>query len=193
MTQEFPIILSADEAAKAEAAAALYRYNVAITGTDDRIPIGAVLCDGSGKALGGLWGRTELGLLFLDSFRARAFTRSVLRRPVACRRRRRGKGAGLQTRRRGDKQLSGAWILHPPRLCGIRPRSVRVRWAGPRLSSQGTGLNGCWENPADPRLAIGAPSDGGRRAGGWRSACRYAGRRGRPPRSASLARPRIRR
>lgn len=77
MTQEFSIILSADEAAKAEAAAALYRYNVAITGTDDRIPIGAVLCAGSGKALGGLWGRTELGLLFLDMFFVPAHLRGL--------------------------------------------------------------------------------------------------------------------
>ncbi|MEI9410378.1 GNAT family N-acetyltransferase [Mesorhizobium salmacidum] len=54
--------------AKAEAGAALYRYNVAKTGVDDRVPIGAVLRDSSGNILGGLWGRTELGLLFLDMF-----------------------------------------------------------------------------------------------------------------------------
>lgn len=52
--------------AKEQAAAALYRYNVEKTGIDDRAPIGAELCDSSGEILGGLWGRTELGLLFLD-------------------------------------------------------------------------------------------------------------------------------
>ncbi|WP_353646600.1 GNAT family N-acetyltransferase [Mesorhizobium sp. WSM2239] len=67
-TQEFRIILSIDETAKAEAAAALYHYDVAVIGTDDRARIGAKLCDASGAALGGLWGRTELGLLFLDMF-----------------------------------------------------------------------------------------------------------------------------
>ncbi|WP_210243305.1 GNAT family N-acetyltransferase [Mesorhizobium sp. B2-3-15] len=32
------------------------------------MPIGAIVRDASGKVLGGLWGRTELGLLFLDMF-----------------------------------------------------------------------------------------------------------------------------
>ncbi|MDX3927212.1 MAG: GNAT family N-acetyltransferase [Shinella sp.] len=54
--------------AKARAAAALYRYNVEKTGIDDRTPIGAEICDLSGRCVGGLWGRTELGLLFLDMF-----------------------------------------------------------------------------------------------------------------------------
>lgn len=54
---------------KAEAAAALYRYNVEKTGVADRKPIGAKLIDPtSGQVLGGLWGRTELGVLFLDMF-----------------------------------------------------------------------------------------------------------------------------
>jgi GNAT superfamily N-acetyltransferase len=58
-----------DQEAKAAAGAALYRYNVGKTGVDDRRPIGAKLSDSeSGKALGGLWGRTELGVLFLDMF-----------------------------------------------------------------------------------------------------------------------------
>ncbi|MES0204729.1 MULTISPECIES: GNAT family N-acetyltransferase [unclassified Mesorhizobium] len=54
--------------AKAEAGAALYRYNVAKSGVADRMPIGAIVRDASGKVVGGLWGRTELGLLFLDMF-----------------------------------------------------------------------------------------------------------------------------
>lgn len=53
---------------KERAAAALYRYNAAQTGVADRAPIGAELTDSSGKVLGGLWGRTELGVLFLDMF-----------------------------------------------------------------------------------------------------------------------------
>ncbi len=58
-----------DEEAKAKAEAALYRYNVEKTGVADRAPIGAELSDpASGEVLGGLWGRTELGLLFLDMF-----------------------------------------------------------------------------------------------------------------------------
>lgn len=56
-----------DQEAKEAAAAALYRHNIERTGVADRAPIGAELSDpASGKVLGGLWGRTELGLLFLD-------------------------------------------------------------------------------------------------------------------------------
>ncbi|MER8430128.1 GNAT family N-acetyltransferase [Mesorhizobium caraganae] len=54
--------------ARTQAAAALYRHNIEQTGIDDRAAIGAELCDASGKILGGIWGRTELGLLFLDMF-----------------------------------------------------------------------------------------------------------------------------
>lgn len=58
-----------DPEAKAEAGAALYRYNIEKTGVADRIPIGAKLSDPlSGRVVGGLWGRTELGSLFLDMF-----------------------------------------------------------------------------------------------------------------------------
>lgn len=56
-----------DQEAKEAAAAALCRHNIERTGVADRAPIGAKLSDpASGKVLGGLWGRTELGLLFLD-------------------------------------------------------------------------------------------------------------------------------
>jgi GNAT superfamily N-acetyltransferase len=58
-----------DPTAKAAAGDALYAYNVAHTGIDDRQPIAAVAIDSTrGAVLGGLWGRTELGLLFLDMF-----------------------------------------------------------------------------------------------------------------------------
>lgn len=58
-----------DQTAREAAGAALYRYNVAQTGIDDRRPIGATASDvETGEVLGGLWGRTELGVLFLDMF-----------------------------------------------------------------------------------------------------------------------------
>ena len=58
-----------DPAAKDAAGAALYAYNVSRTGVADRRPVAAVATDpGSGAVLGGLWGRTELDLLFLDMF-----------------------------------------------------------------------------------------------------------------------------
>jgi GNAT superfamily N-acetyltransferase len=59
----------ADPTAKAAAGAALYEYNVVQTGVADRQPIGAVVMDqATHEVVGGLWGRTELGLLFLDMF-----------------------------------------------------------------------------------------------------------------------------
>jgi len=61
------LLSTPDQEAKEEAANSLYQYNVQKTGIADRKPIGAKLSDpASGKVLGGLWGRTELGLLFLD-------------------------------------------------------------------------------------------------------------------------------
>lgn len=62
------IALAYSETARTQAAAALYRHNIAQTGIGDRTVIGAELCDASGNIRGGLWGRTELGLLFLDMF-----------------------------------------------------------------------------------------------------------------------------
>src|SRR5947209_6193166 len=59
----------AEPGGKAAARVALYRYNVERIGIDDRRPIGAVVRDAAtGAVLGGLWGRSELGLLFLDMF-----------------------------------------------------------------------------------------------------------------------------
>lgn len=55
--------------AKEMAGSALYRHNVEQTGIADRRPIAAVATNPvTGKIVGGLWGRTELGLLFLDMF-----------------------------------------------------------------------------------------------------------------------------
>lgn len=58
-----------DPTAKDAAGAALYDYNVVCTGIADRRPLAAVATDpDTGEVFGGLWGRTELGLLFLDMF-----------------------------------------------------------------------------------------------------------------------------
>ncbi|MCF6121841.1 MULTISPECIES: GNAT family N-acetyltransferase [Mesorhizobium] len=67
-SERFTTTLTYSDDERAQAAAALYQYNIAQTGIDDRADIGAELRDQSGKTWGGLWGRTELGLLFLDMF-----------------------------------------------------------------------------------------------------------------------------
>jgi hypothetical protein len=52
---------------------ALYAYNVAATGVDDRRPIGCVATDpATGEVIGSLWARTEMGLLFLTMFSSRS-------------------------------------------------------------------------------------------------------------------------
>ncbi|WP_343715784.1 GNAT family N-acetyltransferase [Inquilinus sp.] len=56
-----------DLAAKQAAGEALYHHNVQRTGIADRRPIAAIVTDpATGAVIGGLWGRTELGLLFID-------------------------------------------------------------------------------------------------------------------------------
>ncbi|MES0047744.1 MULTISPECIES: GNAT family N-acetyltransferase [unclassified Mesorhizobium] len=67
-SEGFTIALAHNGDARTQAAAALYRHNIEQTGIDDRAVIGAELTDPSGKIWGGIWGRTELGLLFLDMF-----------------------------------------------------------------------------------------------------------------------------
>lgn len=73
MTEEsgddLAVALAADGAAEAKAlaGAALYRHNVEQMGVADRQPVAAVVT-ATGEIVGGLWGRTELGLLFLDMF-----------------------------------------------------------------------------------------------------------------------------
>lgn len=58
-----------DPHAQEAAGAALYKHNVERTGVADRHPIAALaLNPETGEVVGGLWGRTELGLLFLDMF-----------------------------------------------------------------------------------------------------------------------------
>ena len=108
---EYEVSLTdASDEAKADAGAALYRHNVEQTGIDDRKPIGARLVS-DGNVVGGLWGRPELGLLFLDMFFLPKHVRGQAQggRPL------RGRGGGAATRlhRRGrrDEQLSGARIL----------------------------------------------------------------------------------
>ncbi len=63
------LVDTSNEEAQAKAGAALYQYDIEKTGVADRRPIGAELSDSiSGEVLGGLWGQTELGLLFLNMF-----------------------------------------------------------------------------------------------------------------------------
>jgi GNAT superfamily N-acetyltransferase len=69
MTPTIQLTDPPNPAAKAAAGKALYAYNVAETGVDDRRPIGCAATDpATGEVIGGLWGRTEMGLLFLDMF-----------------------------------------------------------------------------------------------------------------------------
>jgi GNAT superfamily N-acetyltransferase len=56
-----------DPAAKQAAGDALYDHNIRHTGVADRRPIAAIMTNpATGAVVGGLWGRTELGLLFID-------------------------------------------------------------------------------------------------------------------------------
>ena len=69
MTPELRLTDTYEPLAKDAAASALYGHNVGATGVDDRRPVAAVACDpATGEVVGGLWGRTELGLLFLEMF-----------------------------------------------------------------------------------------------------------------------------
>lgn len=69
MTPTIKLIDAPDPRAKAAAGEALYAYNVAQIGIDDRRPIGCEATDpATEEVVGGLWGRTEMGLLFLDMF-----------------------------------------------------------------------------------------------------------------------------
>ena len=81
MTLTLVLTDAPDPGAKEAAGHALYAHNVVGTGIDDRLPVSAVATDpNTGAVVGGLWGRTELGLLFLDMFYL----------PASCR----GEGAG---------------------------------------------------------------------------------------------------
>jgi GNAT superfamily N-acetyltransferase len=54
---------------KDAAGAALYEHNSRATGIADRRPLAVVVSDtATSRVLGGIWGRTELGVLFLDMF-----------------------------------------------------------------------------------------------------------------------------
>ena len=58
-----------DPRPKEAAGVSLYRHNVERTGVADRRPIASVVTDpDADEVIGGLWGRTELGLLFVDMF-----------------------------------------------------------------------------------------------------------------------------
>lgn len=119
---------ASDAGAQEAAAVALYAYNVEQTGIADRRPIGAFALDAAtGAVLGGMWGRTELGLLFLEMF----FLPAALR----------GQGAGAallalvedEARRRGCRnavvetstfQAPGFYTRHGYAECGRVPFGV---------------------------------------------------------------------
>jgi len=46
----------------------LRAFNIETTGIDDYRPLAVLAKDGTGKTLGGVLGRTSLGILFLDTF-----------------------------------------------------------------------------------------------------------------------------
>lgn len=67
MTPTLILTDAPDPAASDAAGAALYDYNVGQTGVADRRPVAAIATHpDTGEVVGGLWGRTELGLLFLE-------------------------------------------------------------------------------------------------------------------------------
>lgn len=67
MTFRLTLTDAADPGMQEAAGAALYDYNVEQTGIADRRPVAAIANDpDTGVVVGGLWGRTELGLLFLE-------------------------------------------------------------------------------------------------------------------------------
>jgi GNAT superfamily N-acetyltransferase len=69
MTLRFMLTDMVDLRMQEAAGAALYDYNVEQTGIADRRPVAAVATDpDTGLVVGGLWGRTEFGLLFLEMF-----------------------------------------------------------------------------------------------------------------------------
>ena len=64
----------------------LIAYNERQTGIDDFMPLALVISDDSGQAIGGLWGRTAFGWLFVellfvpDSLRGRGVGRELMQR-----------------------------------------------------------------------------------------------------------------
>ena len=69
MSPRLELIDTPDPHGKEAAGAALYAYNIGRTGVGDRRSVAALARDPTtGEVIGGFWGRTELGLLFLDMF-----------------------------------------------------------------------------------------------------------------------------
>ena len=57
-----------DAASMATITKGLGDFNTAVTGINDRRPLAVIVKDEAGKTLGGVLGRTSLGLMFLDTF-----------------------------------------------------------------------------------------------------------------------------
>jgi len=121
----------------------LNKHNRDQLGYWDQRPLAVLVCDPhTGAVLGGLTGRTSLGLAFIDLVYLpappRPAPRTRLRHPHPTRGRSRGTPPWLPRRRALHHHLPGARVLHLPWLGGVRPR--RMRPAGHRARVLPEGL-----------------------------------------------------
>jgi GNAT superfamily N-acetyltransferase len=68
MTESLVLTDAPDDESMATINQGLRAFNTEAAGIDDRQPLAVLLKDDAGKTLGGVVGRTYLGLLFLDTF-----------------------------------------------------------------------------------------------------------------------------
>jgi hypothetical protein len=102
--------------------AALDDFNVQKTGFQDRRPLAVLVKDSeSGWVVGGLTGRTSLGLLFVDLFHLPPELRGLGIGTKVLRGGRRGPQTRLPDSRPLHHQLPGTAVLPTPRLAGVRP------------------------------------------------------------------------
>jgi GNAT superfamily N-acetyltransferase len=66
MNPTISVVDSADEAIHSAILGSLAAYNAQQTGTNDYRPLAVVINDSGGQVVGGLWGRTEYGWLFVE-------------------------------------------------------------------------------------------------------------------------------
>ena len=116
-------------------------FNTETTGINDRRLLAVIVKDEAGKTLGGVLGRTYLGLMFLDTFYLPKSERGA-RQPGAGDGRGRGAAARLQVGGALYDQLPGPGILQTPRLAGLWPDSVRSAGHQPHLPDQGAVATG---------------------------------------------------
>jgi GNAT superfamily N-acetyltransferase len=103
MSPEIVVTDSPDEAPREIILAGLRAYNAAQLGGDDHRPLAALVRDGKGGVLGGLWGSTAWHWLFVqffwlpESLRGQGLGRELLRRAEAEARSRGCRAAWLDT------------------------------------------------------------------------------------------------